>query len=115
MTMELFISAAVAGYLTPPLVSLAKRNSWGRTAKFLLASALAFGAAALGLVVQGIDLGMETLWEAFTTAFLVQQAAWRLDPIGTGSSAINGALGDLDLYAKLGLKAEASADVGGDE
>lgn len=80
---------ALFGYLTVPIVAVATRRFWPAQAKFLVAAALAAGAAYLAVLVDHVGDVTFVAWEqAFAYAFLAQQATWHLKLPGAGTPEV---------------------------
>lgn len=90
--MDLELVAAIAGYVSTPLVSLATLRRWPSELRFSIALAVAVGAALAGLAAGGEEITRSSFAAAFGVVFAAQQITWRFRVPGAGSPALNGRL-----------------------
>jgi hypothetical protein len=95
--------AALVGYLSVPLVSLAKRRNWSTPVKVVIAVAVSSAAALILIAVSpviatlgwDIHLHLADFRLLFLAVFAVQQATYGLQIPGAGTPSVNERLADV--------------------
>lgn len=83
-----YLILTILGYVSVPVAAFAMRKTWPTQLRFLLASALALGAAIVQVLLRGAELGTENILLAFGPLFMAQQATFHLQIPGAGTPEV---------------------------
>lgn len=83
-----YLVLTLLGYVSVPVAALVMRKTWPTQLRFLLASALALGAAVVQVLISGAELGTENIMLAFGPLFTAQQATFHLQIPGAGTPEV---------------------------